>query len=87
MRSGLFRTTLIRSILSRAGAQIACGIIVGTSLAGLVAQATLSNGSDGRDIVLPIAAATFMVGVGLLATALPARRALKLDVVQCLRYE
>ena len=87
MRSGLFRTTLIRSILSRAGAQIACGIIVGTSLAGLVAQATLSNGSDGRDIVLPIAAATFMVGVGLLATALPARRALCIQPTEALKGE
>ncbi len=79
--------TLVRSVLSRATAQIACGIVLGTSLAGLVAQTTVINGRDGRDIVLPIAAAALMTGVGLLATAVPARRALSIQPTEALKGE
>ncbi len=55
------------ALLSRAAAQISSGIALGTALTGLAAQAIISEGMDGRDIALLVAAAALMIGVGLLA--------------------
>ena len=79
--------TLIRSIPSRAAARISSGIALGTALTGLAAQAMISEGLDGREIILLVVAAALMIGVGILAAAVPARRALRVQPTEALRGE
>jgi predicted permease len=79
--------TLLRGVLSRAAGQIATGIALGTALAGVMAQAMITGGLDRRDIALLIASAALMMGVGLLAAAGPARRALRIQPTEALKGE
>jgi hypothetical protein len=79
--------TLLRGVLSRAAGQIATGIALGTALAGVMAQAMITGGLDRRDIALLLAGAALMMGVGLLAAAGPARRALRIQPTEALKGE
>jgi hypothetical protein len=78
---------LIRSVLSRAMGQIAIGIVVGIVIAGLMVQGLVSGGMEGREVLLLLAVAAFMMGVGLLAAVGPARRALRIQPTEALKAE
>lgn len=66
--------------------QIAIGIVLGIAIAGLV-RGMVSEGTDGRDVILLLAAAGFMMSVGLLAAVGPARRALRIQPTEALKAE
>jgi len=78
---------VIGSVLSRAARQIAIGIAVGVTVTGLMVQTLAREGVDGRDVVLLLAVAAFMMGVGLLAAVGPARRALRIQPTEALQAE
>ena len=78
---------ILRSIFSRAFVQLALGAVVGVAVAGLFEAATEGGLMQGHGaVVLPIVA-IFMVAVGLLAAAGPARRGLRIQPTEALRQE
>jgi ABC-type antimicrobial peptide transport system permease subunit len=78
---------LIRGVLAKAARQIAIGIGTGTAIAALIVQSLASNGIDLREVILLLAVAGFMMGVGLLAAVGPVRRALRIEPTEALKTE
>ena len=72
---------IVRSIFSRALLQISAGVVVGSALAALVGLGST------RQLLLLLAADGVMLVVGLLACAVPLRRALAIDPTEALRAE
>ena len=72
---------IVRGIFSRAFLQIGAGILVGSGLAAL-----MGLGST-RQILLLLAADATMLVVGLVACAVPVRRALRIEPTEALRAE
>ena len=72
---------IVRSIFSRALLQISAGILVGSALAALVGLGST------RQLLLLLAADGVMLVVGLVACAVPLRRALGIDPTEALRAE
>jgi ABC-type antimicrobial peptide transport system permease subunit len=64
--------------------QIAIGVVVGIAIA-LMVQGIVAL--DGWDVLLLLAVAAFMMGVGLLAAVGPARRALRIQPTEALKAE
>ena len=83
-RSGILRLVLSQSMrLAFAGASF--GAIVAVVLGGIVHASLV--GTPGLDITLLLAAALVLSAVMLLASAVPARRAARLDPIVVLRQE
>jgi ABC-type lipoprotein release transport system permease subunit len=72
---------LVAAIVSRAFFQIGAGIAVGSSIAAL------RGFESARQVMLLISADAIMLVAGLLACALPVRRALRVDPMEALRAE
>jgi predicted permease len=72
---------IVAGIFSRAFLQIGAGVLAGSGLAAL-----LGLGST-REVLLLLAADVVMLVVGLTASALPLRRALRIDPTEALRAE
>ena len=72
---------IVRSIFSRALLQISAGVLVGSALATLVGLGST------RQMLLLLAADGVMLVVGLIACAVPLRRALAIDPTEALRAE
>jgi hypothetical protein len=78
---GAHHGRLLAAIFSRAFLQIGAGILVGS---GIVA---LRGFGSTRQVMLFIAADAIMLVVGLVACAVPVRRALRIDPMEALRAE
>jgi ABC-type lipoprotein release transport system permease subunit len=78
---------VLRSVLSRAMAQIAIGIGIGLSVTGLLDWAAGGEMLGGRSMLLLPAVAALMVTVGLAAAFGPARRALAIQPTEALRAD
>jgi putative ABC transport system permease protein len=78
---------VLMSVLSKSFSQIAVGILIGISFAGLVDH-LLDGGWTGRrgTLVLP-AVAALMAAVGLIAAIGPATRALRIQPTEALKSE
>jgi putative ABC transport system permease protein len=76
---------LLATIMSRSLWQLAAGVGIGSTLAILLfSEGELTAGS-GMEILPPLVA--FVLAVGLLAAAVPARRALRIQPTEALRSE
>jgi len=78
---------ILTSVLSRASRQLVLGVVIGLGLSVVVDR--LSGGAlmGGRGLVLVPGIAAFMVVVGLLAAAGPARRGLRVEPTEALRAD
>jgi predicted permease len=72
---------IVAGIFSRAFLQITAGLVVGSGLAALVGLGST------RQVLLLLAANAIMLVVGLVACAVPVRRALSIDPTEALRSE
>jgi ABC-type antimicrobial peptide transport system permease subunit len=73
---------IVAGIFSRAFLQITAGVLVGSFLA-----VQMGGLESTRAILLLLAADAIMLVVGLMACALPVRRALRIDPTEALRAE
>ena len=86
---GARRRDVVESALGRVGRIVAWGSVAGL-LAGLAGSRLLRSivyGASATDPLVLLAVAVTMLGVGCLATALPAKRALAVDPAALLREE
>jgi putative ABC transport system permease protein len=75
---------VLRTVFARAARQLGGGIIAGNSIILLIVWRT--GGGVDRDIIFALIAVSFiMAGVGILACAAPARRALRVQPTEALR--
>ena len=78
---GASQGRIVASIFSRAFLQISAGVLVGSGLAALLGLGSI------REVLLLLAADAVMLVVGLMACAVPLRRALRIDPTEALRAE
>jgi predicted permease len=84
---GATRGQIIASIFRRSIAQLAAGIVVGTLVAVLLDRVTQGEMLEGEVVPLVAVVCTIMLLSGLIATAAPARRALRVQAMELLREE
>jgi putative ABC transport system permease protein len=84
---GATRGQIIGSIFRRSMAQLAVGIGVGTGVAVLLDRVTQGELLGGEAVPLVAVVCTIMLVSGLIATAAPARRALRVQATELLREE
>ena len=86
---GASERSLLRLVLDRGVVLTGAGLVIG--LAGAFAltglMATLLFGVGARDPITMASVALVLAGVALLASYVPARRAMKVDPIVALRYE
>ena len=75
------------SIFKRSTAQLAAGIAVGSLVALLLDRISQGELLEGNALPLVTIVCTIMLGAGLIATAGPARRALRVEAQELLREE
>jgi putative ABC transport system permease protein len=78
---GASQGRIVASIFSRALLQISAGVLVGSGLAALLGLGSM------REVLLLLAADAIMLVAGLVACAVPLRRALRIDPTEALRAE
>jgi hypothetical protein len=78
---------VLRSVFARAAGQIAVGLVVGVAAAAAIERITGGGLVGGRGVVLLPALAMLMAIVGLLAALGPARRGLKIQPTEALRWD
>jgi predicted lysophospholipase L1 biosynthesis ABC-type transport system permease subunit len=78
---------LLASIFSQAARQIALGVVAGVLVAGLIDRMTAGELTGGAGLALLPVVAAFMLLVGLVAAAVPARRGLRIQPTEALREE
>jgi hypothetical protein len=78
---------ILASVLTRATRQLALGVSIGLAVAVALDQASGGVLLDGTALLLVPATAAFMLAVGLLAAAGPARRGLRVQPTEALRTE
>jgi ABC-type antimicrobial peptide transport system permease subunit len=78
---------ILTSVLTRATRQLALGVGIGLAAAVALDQASGGVLLDGTAVLLVPATAVFMLAVGLLAAAGPARRGLRVQPTEALRTE
>lgn len=84
---GASRRQVLRTIFSRAALQLALGLAVGVVLVTLVERLGGGEMMRGQHHVLVPMVAALVIAAGLLATAGPARRALRVRPMEALRQE
>ncbi len=84
---GASRRQVLQTIFSRAALQLALGLAVGGVLVTLVEQLGGGEMMRGQHHVLVPMVAALMIAAGLLATAGPARQALRVHPMEALRQE
>ena len=89
MALGADRGRVVRLVLREAGLLVVSGLAVGTALAMWAGTAASSMlfGLKAQDPITIASAMALLVGVSLMASYLPARRAARLDPMQALREE
>lgn len=78
---------LLGSIFSRALWQLATGIVVGVSIAALLDMETGGESTGGAGLRMLPAVAAFVLVVGLIAAAGPARRGLRIQPIEALKEQ
>ena len=76
---------VVGSILSRALWQLGAGIVFGVAIAALLAMGTAGESTGGTGLRMLPAVAGFVLCIGLLAAAVPARRGLHIEPTDALR--
>jgi ABC-type antimicrobial peptide transport system permease subunit len=84
---GATRGQVMASIFRRSIAQLAAGIAVGSLVAVLLDRMSQGEMLEGEALPLVAIVCTIMLGAGLMATAGPARRALRVEAQELLREE
>ena len=84
---GATRGRIMSSIFRRSIAQLAVGVGVGSVVAVLLDRITGGEMLRGEEVPLVSIVCTIMLLSGLIATAAPARRALRVEATELLREE
>lgn len=84
---GASRRQVLQTIFSRAALQLALGLAVGVGLGALLDRLSGGELMSGQQHVLVPMVAALVIAAGLVATAGPARRALRVQPMEALRQE
>jgi predicted permease len=89
MALGATRTTVMRLVLLQGVALVVVGVVVGLGLAAILAQSVrgLLVGVQPTDPLTFLMTAVVLVGIAVLASYVPARRAMQIDPLVALRYQ
>ena len=89
MALGAQRTDMLRMILRQSLTLVVVGLVVGliASLAGTRLLKSLLYGVGAADVATYVLVVTLLGGAALLASYIPARRAMRVDPMVALRYE
>jgi putative ABC transport system permease protein len=89
MAMGADRSDILKMVLGKGLILVGVGVVVGLALS-LAATSGISNllvGVSPRDPVILALVAVFLGVVGMLASFIPARRAMRVEPLQALKYE
>jgi ABC-type antimicrobial peptide transport system permease subunit len=89
MALGATRTTVMKLVLLQGLVLVTVGVILGVALAALLAQSIrgLLVGVQPTDPVTFVFTAAVLIGIAVLASYFPARRAMRIDPLVALRYQ